>query len=207
MTRGLDWLISPAYSLSKSEISSQVSIPSSENTQTPHVKNNDIKGVTLKIVCKLEWLPFFVKDKSASIACICLQIRQFVELFKFRFIFTLSRSWALFCDCVHAMYILPRSNHMLENYKMSSNSKCHLFFQIMCSIVFYLVRGITALCHFCKNGLMPAIRCSTSLTFWSLFHVISITFCPQTCLGPRFLNNNSLCISFIRQRGFLIHFT
>ncbi len=25
------------------------------------------------------------------------------------------------------------------------------------------------------------------LTFWSLFHVISIPFCPKTRLGPKFL--------------------
>ncbi len=36
------------------------------------------------------------------------------------------------------------------------------------------VRGITVLCHFRKSELMPVISCLTSLTFWSLFHVISI---------------------------------
>ncbi len=40
--------------------------------------------------------------------------------------------------------------------------------------------GITVLCHFHKNYLIPVISCLTSLTFGSLFHVISITFCPKT---------------------------
>ncbi len=45
--------------------------------------------------------------------------------------------------------------------------------------------GITVLCHF-RNDLMPVISCLTSLTFWSLFHVISIPFCYTTCLDATF---------------------
>ncbi len=37
------------------------------------------------------------------------------------------------------------------------------------------------------NDLMPVISCSTSLTFWSLFHVISIPFCSKARLGPMFV--------------------
>ncbi len=33
-----------------------------------------------------------------------------------------------------------------------------------------------------KNELMPVISCLVSFNFWSLFHVISIPFCPKTCL-------------------------
>ncbi len=49
------------------------------------------------------------------------------------------------------------------------------------------VRGIRLLCHFRTNDRMPVISCLTSLTFWSLLHVISILFCPNTFLGPKFL--------------------
>ncbi len=38
-----------------------------------------------------------------------------------------------------------------------------------------------------KNDLMPIIGCSISLTFWSLYHVISISFCPKTRRGPKFI--------------------
>ncbi len=49
------------------------------------------------------------------------------------------------------------------------------------------VRGITVLCHFHKNNnLMPVISYMTSLTFWSLFHVISIPVCSKTRLGLSF---------------------
>ncbi len=41
------------------------------------------------------------------------------------------------------------------------------------------VDGITVLCHFHKNVLMPVVSCLTSLIFYSLFHVISIKFCPK----------------------------
>ncbi len=61
--------------------------------------------------------------------------------------------------------------------------------------------GITVLCHFRKNDLMPVISCLTSLTFWSIFHVISIPFCPKTRIGPSFKRNNSLCDSLVRQIG------
>ncbi len=37
------------------------------------------------------------------------------------------------------------------------------------------VMGITVLCHFRKN----VISCLTNLKFWSLFHVLSIPFCPR----------------------------
>ncbi len=46
------------------------------------------------------------------------------------------------------------------------------------------VRGISVLCHFRKSDLMHVISCLTSFTFWSLFHFISIPFCPKTRLGP-----------------------
>ncbi len=65
---------------------------------------------------------------------------------------------------------------------------------------------ITVLCYFGKNNLMPVISCLTSLTFWSLFDVICILLCPKTRLGPKFLRNNSLCISLVRQIGFPIHY-
>ncbi len=67
------------------------------------------------------------------------------------------------------------------------------------------VRGITVLCHFHKNDLMSLISCLTSLTFWSLFHVIAITFCPKTCLGHMMLKIQ-LCFIVFTQIGFLIHF-
>ncbi len=57
-----------------------------------------------------------------------------------------------------------------------------------------------------NSDLMPVISCLTSLTFCSLFHVISIPFCPKTRLGATLLKNNSLCISLVRQIGFPIHF-
>ncbi len=49
------------------------------------------------------------------------------------------------------------------------------------------VRGIIIWFHFRKNDLLPVISCLTSLTFWSLFHAISIPFCPKSRLGPKFL--------------------
>ncbi len=49
---------------------------------------------------------------------------------------------------------------------------------------------------------MPIIRC---LTFWSLFHVISIPFCLQTRLGHKFLNN-SLYMGLVRQISFPLYF-
>ncbi len=50
-----------------------------------------------------------------------------------------------------------------------------------------------------KNDIMPVISC---LTFWSLFQVISILFCPKTGLSPSFC----LCVSLVRQIGLPIHF-
>ncbi len=47
--------------------------------------------------------------------------------------------------------------------------------------------GIKVLCHIRKNDLMPVVSCVTSLTFWSLFHVIAIPLCSKTHLDPTFL--------------------
>ncbi len=48
------------------------------------------------------------------------------------------------------------------------------------------VRGIIVLCHLCKNDQMPVINCLTSLTFWSVSHVISIPFCPKNLFSSCF---------------------
>ncbi len=50
--------------------------------------------------------------------------------------------------------------------------------------VYLSVQGIKVLRHFHKNDLMPVIR---FLTILSLFHVISIPFCPKTFLIPKVL--------------------
>ncbi len=60
---------------------------------------------------------------------------------------------------------------------------------------------------FHKKGLMPVISCLTSLTFWSIFHIISIPFWQKNVFWPQvFKRNNSLCISLVRQIGFPIYF-
>ncbi len=48
------------------------------------------------------------------------------------------------------------------------------------------VGGITVLCHFRTNDLMPVISCLTTLTFWAFVHVLSILLYPITRLGPKF---------------------
>ncbi len=38
-----------------------------------------------------------------------------------------------------------------------------------------------------QNNSITVISCLTSLTFWSLFHFISISFSPKTHLSPKYL--------------------
>ncbi len=51
-----------------------------------------------------------------------------------------------------------------------------------------VIGGIKVFCHFPKIDLMSIISCLTSLTFWTLFHVVFVPFCSKTNLGPKFLN-------------------
>ncbi len=55
---------------------------------------------------------------------------------------------------------------------------------------------------------MHVISSLNSLTFWSLFHVISISFSPKTHFGPTFFKEITVCvfITLVRQICFPTHF-
>ncbi len=72
---------------------------------------------------------------------------------------------------------------------LNSDLGCYLIshfpMDALISMFYYPMYSIVS--HFYKIDLMPVISCLTSLTFWSLFHVISIPFGPKTRLGPKFV--------------------
>ncbi len=72
---------------------------------------------------------------------------------------------------------------------------------------YYIISwGITVLCNFCKHNLIPVISCLTSLTFWSLFHVISIPFVQKlTRLGPKLFKEITVCVLVWLDRWFSQH--